>query len=96
MVEFSSSKRETMLKQALEQVSHLQGLPYRNGEFKGWLDRTTAALKTEYGAESSEVRRFVNAPGRAFVVGTETGRAQEYQRQLESYEEVLRALLGIQ
>ena len=94
MVEFSSSKRETVLKQALEQVPHLQGLPYRNTEFKGWVERTTAALKTEYGAESGEVRRFVNAPGKAFVVGTETGKEQEYQRQVESYEEVLKALLG--
>lgn len=95
MVEFSSSKRETMLKQALEQVPHLQGLSYRNSEFKGWLDRTTASIKAEYGAESSEVRRFTNAAGRAFVVGTETGKEQEYQRQLESYEDVLKALAGI-
>ena len=94
MVEFSSSKRETMLKQALEQLRYLQTLPYRNTEYKGWLDRTTASMKTEYGEASGEVRRFVNAPGRAFVVGTETGKAQEYQRQLESYEEVLNALLG--
>jgi len=96
LVEFSSSKRETLLKQVLEQISHLQGLSYRNNELKGWLDRTTTAIKTEYGAESSEARRFVNAAGRAFVVGTETGKEQEYQRQLESYEEVLKALLGIQ
>ena len=94
MVEFSSSKRETMLKQALEQVPHLQGLSYRNSEFKAWVDRVTASLKAEYGVESGEVRRFVNAPGRAFVVGTETGKEQEYQRQLESYEEVLKALAG--
>ena len=90
----AETKRETLVKQALEQVPHLQSLPYRNGEFKGWLDRTTASLKTEYGAESGEVRRFVNAPGRAFVIGTETGKEQEYQRQLESYEEVLKALVG--
>ena len=96
MVEFSSSKRETMLKQALEQIRHLQGLSYRNGEMKGWLDRTTASIKAEYGEGSSEARRFVNAAGKAFVVGTETGKEQEYQRQLESYEEVLKNLLGIQ
>ena len=94
MVEFGSSKRETMLKQALEQIRYLQTLPYRNNEFKAWLDRATAAMKAEYGAESGEVRRFVNAPGRAFVVGTETGKEQEYQRQLESYEDVLKSLLG--
>ncbi|MEK7354285.1 MAG: hypothetical protein AABZ77_07260 [Chloroflexota bacterium] len=90
----ADTKKTTVVKQALEQVPHLQGLPYRNGEFKAWLDRTTASLKTEYGAESSEVRRFVNAAGRAFVIGTETGKEQEYQRQLESYEDVLKALVG--
>ncbi|MBI2851087.1 MAG: hypothetical protein HYX80_08635 [Chloroflexi bacterium] len=94
MVSFGSSKRETLVKQALEQIRYLQTLPYRNNEFKPWLDKTTAALKVEYGAESVEVRRFVNAAGKAFVVGTETGREQEYQRQLESYEEVLMGLVG--
>jgi hypothetical protein len=94
LVEFGSSKRETLVKQALEQVPHLLSLPYRNGEFKGWLDRTTNMLKTEYGAESAEVWRFTNAPGKAFIVGTETGREQEYQRQLEAYEEVLKSLVG--
>jgi hypothetical protein len=96
LVEFSSSKRESMLKQALEHIRHLQGLSYHNSEFKGWLDRTTASIKSEYGEGSSEARRFVNAAGRAFVVGTETGKEQEYQRQLESYEDVLKAFLGIQ
>ena len=94
MVEFRSSKRDTLLRQTLEQVAYLKTLPYRNNEYRPWLDRTLASLKAEYGAESSEVRRFTNAPGRAFVVGTETGKMDEYQRQLESYEEVLKALLG--
>ncbi len=96
MVEFSSTKRETMLKQALADIRHLQGLSYHNNEFKGWLDRTTASIKAEYGEGSSETRRFVNAAGKAFVVGTETGKEQEYQRQLESYEDVLKSFLGIQ
>lgn len=90
----ADTKRVTLVKQALAQVPHLQSLPYRNGEFKAWVDRVTAWLKAEYGAESGEVRRFTNAPGRAFVIGTETGKEQEYQRQVESYEEVLKSLLG--
>ena len=90
----ADTKKITVVKQALEQVPHLQGLSYRNSEFKAWVDRTTASIKAEYGDESSQVRRFVNAAGRAFVVGTETGKEQEYQRQLESYEDVLKALLG--
>ena len=96
MVEFSSSKRESMLQGALDQIRHLQSLSYHNTEFKAWLDRTTASIKSEYGDASSEARRFTNAAGRAFVVGTETGKEQEYQRQLESYEDVLKSLLGIQ
>ena len=96
MVEFSSSKRESMLKGALEQVPHLQRMAYQNSEFKGWLDRTTAAVKAEYGDNSPELRRFTNAAGKAFVVGTETGRQQEYARQIEAYEDVLKSLLGIQ
>lgn len=94
MVSFGSSKRETMINQVLEQLRYLQTLPYRNNEYKPWLDKTTAALKTEFGPESAEVRRFTNAPGKAFVVGTETGREQEYQRQLEAYEEALNGFLG--
>ncbi len=94
MVEFGSSKRETLINQALEQIPHLQSLPYRNGEYRAWVDRVTASLKAEYGPESGEARRFVNAPGRAFVVGTETGKEQEYLRQLDCYEEALKSLLG--
>ena len=94
MVSFGSAKRETLVKQALEQLRYLQTLPHRNNEFKPWVDKTAAALKAECGAESTELRRFTNAPGTAFVIGTETGREQEYQRQLENYEEVLRAMVG--
>ena len=94
MVSFGSSKREESITQALGQIRHLQSLSYKNNELKGWLDRTTAMLKTEFGAESAEVRRFTNAPGRAFTIGTETGKEQEYQRQIDCYEEVLKNLLG--
>jgi len=81
------------VKQALEQIPHMKSLPYRNGEYKAWIERVITSLRAEYGVESSEARRFMNAPGKAFVVGTETGREQEYQRQLDCYEEVLKSLL---
>jgi hypothetical protein len=95
VVEFSSSKKQSeLINKALAEIPHLQGLPYKNSELKAWVDKTAAALKAEFGAESSEARRFVNAPGKAFVVGTETGRQQEYYRQIDCYEEALRNMLG--
>ncbi len=95
MVEFSSVKRETLLRRGLEQIEELKRQSYHNKEYKAWLESFTASLRAEFGAESGEVRRFVNAPGRAFVVGTETGKEEEYQRQLECYEEVLKGMVGM-
>jgi hypothetical protein len=95
VVEFSSPKKQSeLINKALAEIPHLQGLPYKNTELKAWVDKTAAALKAEFGDGSSEFRRFINAPGKAFVVGTETGRQQEYYRQIDCYEETLRSLLG--
>ncbi len=96
MVEFGSMKRENLLRRGLEQIEELKRQSYHNKEYRAWLESFIGSLKLEYGENAREVSRFVAAPGKAFVVGTETGKEQEYQRQLESYEDVVKSLLGIQ
>lgn len=87
-------KQVEVVKQALEGIYHLRTLHYSNGEFTAWQNRVLQTLDSAYGKESAESRRFVNAPGKAFLVRTETGQAEEYNRRLDCYEEVLKALLG--
>ncbi len=87
------AKQLELLKQRLDEIPHLRGLHFRNGEFTAWKNKVCQILESGYSKDSAEYRRFVNAPGKAFVVGTETGRTQEYYRQLECYEDALKSLL---
>ncbi len=88
------AKQVELLKQALDEIPYLRGLPYRNGEFTVWQNKVCRLLESVYGQESAEYRRFVNAPGTVFIVRTETGQEQEYQRQLDCYEEAFKSLIN--
>ena len=88
------AKQEELLKQALDEIPHLRGLHFRNGEFTMWKNKASRMLESAYGLESIEYRRFVNAPGKAFIVLTEMGQEQEYNRQLDCYEEALKSLIA--
>ena len=88
------AKQVELLKQALDEISHLRALHFRNGEFTVWKNKVCQILESDYGKESTECRRFVNAPGKAFIVRTETGQTQEYYRCLECYEEALKSLIN--
>ena len=88
------AKQVEQLQQALEGIYHLRALHYSNGEFTAWQNRVSQMLELAYGKDSAECRRFINAPGKAFLVRTETGQEQEYHRRLDCYEEVLKSLIG--
>ncbi len=86
------AKQVELLERALDEIPHLRGLHFRNSEFTVWKNKVSRMLESMYGLESTEYRRFANAPGRTFVVRTETGQTQDYQQQLDCYEEVLKSL----
>jgi len=82
------------LKQAVDEISHLRTLHFRNGEFSAWRDKVCQILESAYGKESLEYKRFVNAPGKAFIVRTEMGQTEEYHRRLDCYESALKSLIN--
>jgi hypothetical protein len=88
------AKQVELLTQALNEIPHLRVLHFRNGEFAVWKNKVCQILESDYGKESAEYRRFVDAPGKAFVVRTELGQEQEYHRQLDCYEETLKSLIN--
>jgi hypothetical protein len=88
------AKQVELLTQALNEIPHLRVLHFRNGEFAVWKNKVCQILESDYGKESAEYRRFVDAPGKAFVVRTEMGQEQEYHRQLDCYEETLKSLIN--
>ncbi len=85
-------KETAMIKQALDEIPRLRKLHYSNTDFRVWKDETLRTLESTYGQESNEYRRFVNSPGKFFVVRTEMGLGEEYNRQLDCYEDVLKSL----
>ncbi len=88
------AKQVELLKQALDEIPYLRPLHFRNGEFTAWKNKVCQILESDYGKESAEYRRFVNAPGKAFIIRTELGQTQEYYRQLECYEEAIKSLMN--
>ncbi len=85
---------ETKLKQALDEIPNLRGLRFGNHEFPAWRDRVSRLLELAYGKESSEYKRFVNAPGKSFIVRTEQGQQEDYSFRLDCYESVLKSILA--
>ncbi|MBI4180418.1 MAG: hypothetical protein HY528_00625 [Chloroflexi bacterium] len=81
------------IKQALDEILDLRRLNYKNSQLTAWLNKVSRTMEAAYGKDSAEYRRFVNAPGKAFIIRTELGQEQEYHRQLDSYEEVLKSLI---
>jgi hypothetical protein len=82
-----------LLQQSVDEVPRLRTLRFHDGEFTAWRDKVLRTLKSAYSEESAEYRRFLNAPGKSFIVRTETGQQEEYARRLECYETALKALL---
>ena len=78
---------------SIDGINYLRTLRYSNGEFPAWKSKVTTLLQQTYGEDSTEYRRFVNAPGKAFIVRTETGMTEEYLRKLDCYEAALKSLL---
>ena len=85
---------ETKLKQALEEINELRGLRFGNHEFSAWRDRVSRTLELSFGENSSEYKRFLNAPGKSFIVRTEQGQQEEYSFRLDCYDSVLKSILA--
>ncbi len=88
------AKQVELLKHSLNEIPHLRALHFKNGEFTVWKNKVCQMLESGYGKESAEYRRFVNAPGKAFIVLTELGQEQEYHRRLDCYDEALKSLIN--
>ncbi len=82
-----------LIKLSIDGINFLRTAHYSNAEFPIWKNRVTELLKKIYGEDSTEYRRFINAPGKAFIVRTETGMTEEYMRKLDCYETALNSLI---
>jgi hypothetical protein len=82
-----------MIKLSITGIDILRTMHYSNPEFKAWMKRVKELLIKAYGEDSSEYRHFINAPGKSFIVHTETGMTEEYLRKLDCYESALNSLL---
>jgi len=87
------AEQNQLIKLSIDGINFLRTLRYTNGEFPAWRNRVTELLKQAYGENSTEYRRFINAPGKSFIVRTETGMTEEYLRKLDCYETALKSLV---
>lgn len=87
------AEQAQLIRLSIDGINFLRTLHYTNGEFPAWMKRVTELLKQAFGEDSAEYRRFVNAPGKAFIVRTETGMTEEYLRKLDCYETALKSLV---
>ena len=83
-----------LIRISIDGINFLRTLHHMNAEFPAWRKRVTELLKQAYGENSLEYRRFVNAPGKSFIVRTETGMTEEYLRKLDCYETALKSLIA--
>jgi hypothetical protein len=83
-----------LVKLSITGINALRTMHYSNPEFKSWIKRVKELLVKAYGEDSAEYRRFINAPGKFFVVRTETGMTEEYLRKLDCYENALNSLIS--
>jgi hypothetical protein len=83
-----------LIRLSIDGIRYLRTLPFHNSEFPAWRERVVQLLDKLYGKESVEYRRFINAPGKSFVVRTQTGQIEEYHRKLDCYESALKTLTG--
>ena len=81
------------LNKHLAEVSELRKLNHANGEFTRWREKVLKTLVATYGLDSSQHRRFENAPGKSFKVNTELGMQQDYGFKLDCYESSLKTLI---
>ena len=86
-------ERGKLINMSIDGINFLRTLHYQNAEFPAWMKRVTELLEKAYGKESIEYRRFINSPGKSFIVRTETGMTEEYLRKLDCYETALKSLV---
>ena len=81
------------LNRVLLGVQELRGMNYSNGALEPWKNKVHKVLADAYGQDSSQSKRFENAPGKFFKVDTELGRQQSYTYVLEMHESALNTLI---
>ena len=84
---------EIKLTQALNEISNLRRLRFGNHEFPIWRNSVSRLLELAFGKGSSEYNRFINAPGKGFIVRTEQGQQEDYSFRLDCYENALKSIL---
>jgi hypothetical protein len=82
-----------LIKLSIDGINFLRTLHYSNREFPSWMNRVKQLLIKIYGENSIEYKRFINAPGKSFIVRTETAMTEEYLHKLECYEAALKSLI---
>jgi hypothetical protein len=87
------AEQQDLIKLSIDGINYLRTLRHNNSEFPAWRHRVSQLLDRIYGDNSVEYRRFINAPGKSFVVRTETAMIEEYLRKLECYEAALKTLI---
>ncbi len=83
----------SLIKLSIDGINFLRTLHYSNHEFPAWMNRVKELLIKAYGENSTEYKRFINSPGKSFIVRTETGMTEEYLRKLDCYETALKSLI---
>jgi hypothetical protein len=83
-----------LIRLSITGIDVLRTMHYSNPEFKSWMNRVKELLIKAYGENSTEYRHFINAPGKSFIVRTETGMTEEYLRKLDCYESALKSFIG--
>jgi hypothetical protein len=86
-------QRVKLINISIDGINYLRTLRYHNTEFPAWLERVKELLEKVYGESSAEYRRFINAPGKSFIIRTEIGMTEEYRRKLDCYESALKSLV---
>ena len=88
------AEQKDLIKLSLDGINFLRTQRHNNSEFPAWKNRVSELITQAFGENSAELRRFVNAPGKAFIVRTETGLTEEYLRKLDCYESALKSLIA--
>lgn len=82
-----------LLRNALDEVTHLRTLNLGNQEFELWLNKVLDILEMAFGKGSTEYERFVRAVRAFLPTYTKAERQKEYNRRLDEYETALKSII---
>ena len=82
-----------LLKQALNEISHLRMLNLNNKEFDLWHNKVLDILEEAFGKTSTEWERFARAVSVYLPTYTNADKKKEYNRHLDEYETALKSII---